>query len=149
MSEPGKVTRLYLARWPDGTATIFSAMSFEHAVDRIDEVGDPGECEVVALDDDLWLTMRPSDDPEESMLALCRRPIAEIDSQPAIVAAAFPVLSKLVEASKRDDGDERDIDPNQWRQLKDMEADRILAPSPRVKEAIEDWWRGLVPPQSE
>lgn len=152
MSEPGKLVRLYLARWPDGTATIFSAESFEHAVDRIDEIGDPQECEVVPFDGDLWLTLKPSDDLASGLLALHRRPALEVDSQQEIVAVAFPVLSKVVEASSHDGDDERDIDPEQWREASQVEADRILAPSPRLREAIEDWWDGLVPrpaPESE
>lgn len=149
MSEPGKLTRLYLARWPDGTATIFSAECFEHAVDRIDEIGDPQECEVVPFDGDLWLTLKPSDDPAQGLLALHRRPALEVDSQQEIVSAAFPVLSNLVEASSRDEGDDRDINPEQWREASQIETDRILAPSPRLREAIEDWWEGLAPPAPE
>jgi len=88
--------------------------------------------------------------PRRSPIALHRRPTPEIDSQHEIVAVAFPVLSKLVEASLRDEGDEQDINPEQWREASQIEADRILAPLQRLREAIEDWWDGLAPaPESE
>lgn len=122
----------------------------EHAVDRIDEIDEPGECEVAPFDADLWLTFRPSPkDPADGPLMLCHRPVREIDSQRDIIAAAFPVISQVIESAvhKTEDGDtvEDDIDPEQWRTAVAMEADRILAPSPELKEAIEDWWDALGP----
>jgi hypothetical protein len=94
---------LYVARWPDGTATVFTAHSMEHAVDRIDEIDEPGECEV----------------------------------------------AQIVESAHRmtDDGEtvEEDIDPVRWRDAVAMEANRILAPSPDLKHAIDDWWDALGP----
>jgi hypothetical protein len=66
LSEPA-LTGLYLARWPDGAATVLSAQSLEHAVDRIDERYDP--------------THGP-------LVLLCHRPTLEIDSQREIVASA-------------------------------------------------------------
>jgi hypothetical protein len=149
VSQSGRSTRLYLARWPDGATTVLSAESLEHAVDLIDEIDNPQECEVVPFDGNLWLTLRPSDDPANGPLVLCHRPTIEIDSQREIVAAAFPVLSKLVEGAQRetDDGDiiDEDIDPERWREAKAIEADRILAPSSGFREAIEHWWDALGP----
>lgn len=147
MSEPERTARLYVARWPDGTATVFTAQSMEHAVDRVDEIDEPQECEVVPFEGDLWLTFRPSDDPAAGPLMLCHRPVVEIDSQRNIIATAFPVISQVVESAHRetDDGDvvDEDIDPVRWRDAVAMEADRILFPSPEFKEAIEEWWNTL------
>jgi hypothetical protein len=142
--------RLYIARWPDGTATVFTAHSMEHAVDRIDEIGEPGLCEVAELGADLWLTFRPSPrNPEDGPLMLCYRPVVEIDSQQDIIAAAFPVVSQVIESAQHaaDDGEvvEEDIDPVRWRDAVAIEADRILAPSPELKDAIDDWWDALGP----
>jgi len=141
---------LYVARWPDGTATVFTAYSMEHAVDRIDEIDEPGECEVTPFDAHLWLTFRPTPlDPANGPLILCHRPEREVDSQSDIIATAFPVISQVVESAqhKGDDGDtiEDDIDPVRWRDAVAIEADRILAPSAELKEAIDDWWDALGP----
>jgi hypothetical protein len=147
VSDTDRSARLYIARWPDGTATVFTAQSMEHAVDRIDEIDEPQECEVVPFDADLWLTFRPSVDPAEGPLMLCHRPVVEIDSQRNIIAAAFPVISQVVASAHREteDGDlvDEDIDPMRWRDAIAMEADRILSPSPEFKEAIEGWWNAL------
>jgi hypothetical protein len=135
---------LYIARWPNGTATVFTADSFEHAVDRVDEIGEPHECEVVPFEGDLWLTFRPSADPANSPLTLCHRPLVEIDSQRNIIATAFPVISQVIESAHREteDGDvvDEDVDPARWRDAAAIEGDRILAPSAEFKEAIENWW---------
>ena len=81
MSDDEQRPRLYIARWPDGTATVFTAYSMEHAVDRIDEIDELGECEVTPFDAHLWLTFRPSPrDPADGPLILCHRPEREIDS---------------------------------------------------------------------
>jgi len=82
-------------------------------------------------------------------LILCHRPVIEIDSQRDIIAAAFPVISQVIESAHRETEDrdivEEDVDPAQWRTAVAMEADRILAPSPELKEAIEQWWDALGP----
>lgn len=148
MSEPGKLTRLYLVRWPDGTVTILSAASFEHAVDRIDEIGDAGACEVTPLDGEVWLNVRPADNPEHSLLQLCDEPTPEVDFHRSIISIGFPVIAKLVETADPEATGEH-IDPVRWRELKQIETARILAPSPRLKEAIEDWWKNLVPPDPD
>lgn len=131
--------RLYLVRWPDGAATVLGADSLEHAVELIDDVDQPNECEVVPLDR-LWLTMRPSVDLAEGPLTLCHRPSVEIDSQHEILSAAFPVLSRVVEGAQReaDDGDiiEEDIELGEWREASSIEANRILAPSPEFKKVL-------------
>ena len=140
-------SRLYVARWPDGTATLFTAQSLEHAVDRVDEIDEPQECEVVPFDGDLWLTFRPSTDPADSPLILCHRPELEIDSQRHIISTSFPVISQVIESAHREteDGDvvDEDIDPLRWRDAIAIEGDRILSPSTDFKQAIDDWWKGL------
>jgi hypothetical protein len=119
----------------------------EHAVDRVDEIDEPHECEVVPFEADLWLTFRPSDDPAAGPLMLCHRPVVEIDSQRNIIAKAFPVISQVVESAHRETGDgdivDEDIDRVRWRDAVAMEADRLLSPSLEFKDAIEDWWDTL------
>ena len=41
---------LYVARWPDGTVWIVNAGSLAGVADVLDEVGDPGACEVQPFD---------------------------------------------------------------------------------------------------
>jgi len=146
MSEP-EWTRLYLARWPSGAVTLLSANSLEQAADLLDQVDNPKECEVVPFDGELWLTMRPADDPSGGPLALHQRATLEIDSQETIVEKAFPVLHELIERSHRetDDGDTYDepIDVEAWRDAGAIERDRILAPSPEWKAAVEEWWEAM------
>lgn len=149
MTESGRWTRLYLARWPSGAVSVLSAESMDQVVDHLDQVTDASECEVVPFDGDLWLTMGPADDPSVSPLSLLHRPTLEIDSQEAIIEKAFPVLHKVIEASRHEtaDGDHEDepIDSEGWRAAKGMERDRILSPSPEWKAAITAWWQGLDP----
>jgi hypothetical protein len=59
------------------------------------------------------------------------------------------VISQVIESAhhETEGGDivEKHIDPEQWRTAVAMEADRILAPSPELKEAVEQWWDALGP----
>lgn len=142
---------LYVARWPDGTATVFTAESLGHAVDLIDEIGNPQECEVVPFDAGLWLTFKPSEDLTQGLLTLCRRPTVEIDSQSAIVAIAYPVLAKLIDDAEReaeDDDIDDVIDGDRWSDAASIEVERILAPSSEWREAFEAWWDALGPNNS-
>lgn len=147
-------TRLYLVRWPDGAATVLSASSLEHAADLIDEVDNASECEVSPFEGELWLTFRPAADPIAGPLALDHRPTLEIDSQAAIVADAFPVLGRVLDASTAEtaEGDHLDVpvDADGWSAAAAMERERILAPSPEWKAAVERWWEALgAAPDSE
>ncbi len=153
MSESEGWTRLYLARWPTGAVTLLAASSMEHAADLLDQVDNAKECELVPFDGELWLTMRPADEPSEGPLALHYRPALEIDSQGEIIEKAFPVLHKVIVAAQREtaDGDSYDepIDREEWSAAKEIEIDRILSPSPEWKAAVERWWDGLGPPAAE
>lgn len=153
MSEPDW-RRLYLARWPTGVVTLLSAHSLEHAADLLDQVDNANECEVVPFDGDLWLTMRPADEPAAGLFVLVQRATLEIDSQAEIVERAFPVLHRLIEQSHRttEDGDTYDepIPIEAWREAVEMERDRILAPSSEWKAAVAQWGASLAgPPRDE
>jgi hypothetical protein len=140
---------LYVARWPDGAATVFSAESLKHAVELIDTINSPHECEVVPLAGELWLTLRPADDLAGGPLVLCHRPTIEIDSQREILAVAFPVLSRIVEGAQHvtdsDDIIDEHVDPARWLEARAIEADRILALSPEFRDAIEKWSGDISP----
>lgn len=142
-------TRLYLARWPDGTVTLLSGTSLEHVVDQLDAVGDAATCEVVPFERDLWLTFRPADGPDTGPLVLAPDPTSEIDSQADIVELAFPVLHRLVTSAtiEHDDGDSEDvpIEREAWNEATAIERERILSPSPTWRSAIEAWWTALGP----
>jgi hypothetical protein len=146
-------TRLYLARWPDGTVTLLSGLSLEHVVDQLDQVGDAGAAEVVPFERDLWLTFRPSNDPEAGLLTLTHQPTAEIDSQADVVELSFPVLHRLVAAAtiEHDDGDHEDvpIQPAAWNEALAIEHERILSPSPEWRRSIEAWWASLGPAEPD
>jgi hypothetical protein len=139
VSEQGRLTRLFVARWPSGITTLISADSLEDAFVLLDDVDDPGSCEVTPYVGNLWLTVRPSDDPAKGLLDLCHRPEREIDSQRDLIDIAYPVLSQLLEAAERatEDGDtiEIPIAPSRWVEATAIEADRILASSRAAYEA--------------
>lgn len=99
MSEPGKVTRLYLARWPDGTVTILSAECFEHAVDRIDRIDQIGDASARGRSARRRVADHAGVGRSEAGSAPALDPASEIDSQREIMSLAFPVLSRLVEAT--------------------------------------------------
>ena len=155
MSESERWTRLYLARWPTGAVTLLAAESLEQVADLLDQVDDAAECEVVPYDGELWLTMQPASDPEAGPLALVHRPTLEVDSQEEIVEKAYPVLHRLIESARREmaDGDVVDepIAVDAWLDARRMEQDRILAPSPQWKAAVEQWWNAMggVPPKDD
>lgn len=141
------MTRVFVARWPNGSVTVLSAETAEHAADLLDQVGNAGRCEVTPLDGWLWLTFQPASDPNpDGPLALVHRPKIEVDAQAQIVKAAYPVLARIVDRAKTD---EAPIDVSVWAAAVTMERERILAPSAEWKEAVGDSWDALAPPRTD
>ena len=62
--EDGPNRRVYLARWPDGSATLLTARSLVEVADLLDEIGDPGGCEVAPYDGAVCVHLRPQPSPE-------------------------------------------------------------------------------------
>lgn len=137
-------TRLYVARWPDGTAMILSADSMADVAERLDEVGDPGTCEVVALQGPLALCLRPKFEPTEPFyfdLSLDTLDDA-LDVQRAIMRAAFPLLHEMIEQS-RDEHGEAHVDREEWSRVAARETERELRPSATWASAIATWWEEM------
>lgn len=134
-------TRLFVARWPDGTAMIISAESMAEVAGKLDEVGDPGACEVVPLDGSIAIVARPCSSPAGEMYLDVSLDALDdaLEVQRSIMAAAFPALYELIEQSRDDDGCV-DVDPSAWSAAIAREAARKLAPSTSWTNAIKEWW---------
>jgi hypothetical protein len=133
--------RLFVARWPDGTAMIISAESMSEVAGRLDEVGDPGACEVVPLDGPIAIVARPrSEPPGELWLDVSLDALDDaLDVQRAIMAAAFPALHELIEQRRGEDGGV-DVDRAAWSAAVAREGARKLAPTALWANAIKEWW---------
>ncbi|MBZ0232480.1 MAG: hypothetical protein K8M05_09150 [Deltaproteobacteria bacterium] len=135
------MTRVFVARWPNGSVTVLSAETAEHAADLLDQVGNAGRCEVTPLEGWLWLTFQPAVDPDAGPLALVHRATVETDSQAAILAAAYPVLHEIMHAESPS--------ASAWADAMAIERGRILAPSSEWKRAVGRSWDSLAPGQVE
>jgi hypothetical protein len=136
--------RLYVARWPNGTAMVVSAESMADVADRLDELGDPGTCEVVQLDVPLALVVRPAREQRGAMFLETSLDALDdaIDVERAIMSAVFPRLSEVVEQS-RDAGGRAHVSRDAWRNAIEREKGRELAPSAAWARAVGEWWEEM------
>lgn len=143
------LTRLYVARWPGGRAMIISADSMTEVAARLDEVGDPGTCEVTPLDHPVALVLRPRGLPVGGSLHEVSLDALEdaLEVQQAINRAAFPHLHALIEASS--DAGEPDIDLAAWGDAVTREMERTLAPSAEWAHAVAVWWEEMTGARSD
>lgn len=141
----GPLTRLFVARWPDGTAMILSAASMADVADRLDEVGDPGTCEVEPLEVPLALVVRPARAPHDGFFLDPSFDALDdsIDLERAVMTAAFPHLGAMVEQSVDPDGHAH-IDDTTWRDAVAHEQGRQLTPSAAWVHALTSWWEGTI-----
>lgn len=136
--------RLFVARWPDGSAMLVAARSLEEVADRLDEIGDPGACEVAPYDGPFALSFEPavgampSDLLEPSFHALDD----SVDVQRALMRAAFPELAAATDHLFEDDPD-LGIDRQEWSAAVAREMARDLRLSAEWAEAVKTWWEEM------
>lgn len=93
---PGE-RRLFLARWPDGSATLLSASSLDEVADLLDEVADPGACSVVEFEGDVCFDLRLAEDPASGRFLTAE--IESLDRDPcglSLVETAFPRVREML-----------------------------------------------------
>ncbi len=139
--EPNR--RVYLARWPDGSATLLTARSLVEVADLLDEIGDPGGCEVAPYDGAVCVHIRPQPNPEAGYLALHEGSFEYEDARVSLLHAAFPSLAELVDRS--DPADEEPTEPSaaEWAAAAEREQSRELHPSPAWAAALSAWWNQI------
>lgn len=95
--------RLYIARWPDGSAWIVQASSLEEVADILDEEGDPFGAEVEPYNGALAIEIRPDKDVGEVEIRSCRGETGN-DTVDDILKKAFPKLNEVLENYEDLDG---------------------------------------------
>lgn len=132
---------LFIARWPDGSAWIVEAESMPDVAELLDEVGDPGACEVQEYVGPFAVALRPA-------VKRVGTPLLEFgptegdtdyEMQEAILEAAFPELRAALETARAND-DGHELSDDAWDAAVVSEVNRDLKPSSEWAESVRDWW---------
>ncbi|HEU4735001.1 MAG TPA: hypothetical protein VFT22_44215 [Kofleriaceae bacterium] len=132
---------LFIARWPDGSAWILEAESMPDVAEILDEVADPGACEVQEYTGPFAIELRPVSQPQDGAIfefSLTDGDTA-YDMQQALLEAAFPGLQVALDAAmgQESGGEPKDED---WAEAIARELDRELVPSSEWAESVRMWW---------
>jgi hypothetical protein len=132
---------LFIARWPDGSAWIVEADSMPEVAEILDEVADPGACEVQEYDGPFAIEMRPAAH-HEGGNPFSFGPIdgdTSYEMQEAILEAAFPHLRADMESARGEDGS-LEVSDAAWSAAVARETDRDLHASSEWAESVRVWW---------
>lgn len=133
---------LFIARWPDGSAWIVEAASMADVADVLDEVADPGACEVREYTGPFAIELRPTAEPMDGTL-LEVRPIdgeTHYEMQEALLEAAFPHLRATLEERDPETG----LPTSEaWTVALAREHERRLNPSEEWAEGVREWWEEM------
>ncbi len=141
--DDGPNRRVYLARWPDGSATLLTARSLVEVADLLDGIGDPGGCEVAPYDGAVCVHLRPQPNPEAGYLALHEGSFEYEDARISLLRAAFPILAELVDRSDPEAEEPAEPSPAKWAAAAAREESRELHPSPAWQAALSAWWNQM------
>lgn len=132
---------LFIARWPDGSAWIVDAESMSEVAEILDEVADPGACEVQKYAGPFAIELRPASAPQGGAIFEFSPPDGDTayDMQEALLEAAFPRLQVALDAARGVDGDGEPSD-DIWAEAVAHEVDRELTPSSEWAESVRAWW---------
>jgi hypothetical protein len=132
---------LFIARWPDGSAWIVDAESMPEVAEMLDEVADPGACEVQEYAGPFAIELRPAAQrPSGAIFEFCQTDgDTAYDMQETILEAAFPQLHAALDAVRGEDGS-REPSDDAWAKAVAHEVDRDLKPSSEWAESVRDWW---------
>lgn len=132
---------LFIARWPDGSAWIVEAEYMSEVAEILDEIADPGACEVQEYAGPFAIELRPASQPHGGAIfefSLTDGDTA-YDMQQALLEAAFPRLQAALDAvTDKDGGSEPNHDA--WAEAVAREVDRELTPSSEWVESVRAWW---------
>src|SRR5262245_8139788 len=96
---------LFIARWPDGSAWLVDAESMAEVANILDEVSDPGACEVQPYEGPFAVELRPAKRREDEAIFDFRETAAAdttSEMQGAILKAAYPRLHAALERARRE-----------------------------------------------
>lgn len=126
---------LFLARFPGGQSLIVNAESLEGVADVVDEVADPGECEVSEYQGPLVLRCQIDlSDDDNPVLALSNAQVdASEEMLKAVIQAAYPAVAKLYKQK-------REPRRTSWERAIDQECERELRTDAAWGRAVTRWW---------
>lgn len=137
---------LFAVRWPNGSASVVQACSLKEVAMYVDEIDDPGRCEVARFQGSLSLTFEPTRQLEDNWLEFSASQFeSSRDCQRELIRAAYPVLNEALDAweARRSDEEIEQIDSAAWSAAIEKEMARELAPSEEWTAAISAWWRDM------
>ena len=134
--------QLFLARWPDGSATLLTASCLEEVADKLDELGDPGKCEVSVYDGPIAIDIKPrqSVDGDEYLDVALARFEDTLETQLEIMRVGFPKLHRVVRAHQDDLEEPHPVAAPRWDAALAEERERDLQPSGEWADGIASWW---------
>jgi hypothetical protein len=132
---------LFIARWPDGSAWIVDAESMPDVAELLDEVADPGACEVQEYAGPFVIELRPAAQRQGGAIFefATTDGDTDYDMQEALLEAAYPQLHAALDAVRGEDGS-REPSDDAWAAAVAREVDRDLKPSSEWAESVRDWW---------
>jgi hypothetical protein len=110
--------------------------------DVLDEVADPGACEVREFEGPFAVELRPTERPENGRLFDFSETEASDtngEMREAILAAAYPILRTALERLP-EEGTAGELNNAAWDTALLQEHHRELKPSPEWALAVRDWW---------
>lgn len=135
--------KLFVARWPDGTAWIVRARSLPDVADILDRAADPGPCDVAEYDGPFALQIRPAPTTKDASYVVFEDAEADdvtIEMHEHLLKVAYPTLADVVDNERDEDGL---IDEERWRAAVAGELARKVEPSPEWAAGVKKWWEAF------
>jgi hypothetical protein len=128
--------KLFLARWPSGVSLLVRAGHPEDVANILDELGDPGTCEVTEYRGPLVVECRVEVGDEDTPVLRVRDAAVDANDEMLreVSGAAYPALSALLAS-------DREPSAAEWKAAIAKDAERDLSPSAEWGAAVARWWK--------